>query len=518
MTTKTSKAPIDPLREFLDAVVTRIEALETHCGISSAAVSSGGALTSSSTHTLEKTPSTRHISGAGDTPATKAFDKYLNTTVYNFSDICDDLEMGDMGQLLVQTFSGMKYVVVLASKSKLPDDMTDFTQQLSPLTGPVGEIRKLRLSRDFDNHQKAIMEMLTSVSWVTCRAPAQLPAPFVKDCIGSSDFWSNRIRKDFKGKEDDIAKKQLEFCDSLKKTLQDLASYIEEFHKTGLEFNPKGVSVAEAAIRMSDNPLQDAAIEANRKKDRMANRKNESIGNTVKGGNMAGLVSELANRRSTDGSSAATGLRKVTKDQQTWRKEFKGEKPKPQPVVIAPVSPKKPVKKKKVGLPILEYQERGTKWVIENHDKETVKVASASGVLEVEITDPKQQVYIFNCEEVTIKITGIKLKSIIVDSCTKVNVIFPTIISGCEIVNSKKIAVQTDGVCPVFTIDKTVGVTIYLLSEETIAVTSFTTSMSSEMNVSIPDGDDQKEIPIPEQFVHKIMNGSLSSEVSDLYH
>jgi adenylyl cyclase-associated protein len=209
----------------------------------------------------------------------------------------------------------------------------------------------------------------------------------------------------------------------------------------------------------------------------------------------------------------------VTKDQQTWRKEFKSEKPKPQPVVVvSPPSPKKQVKKKKVGLPILEYQERGTKWVIENHDNETVKSVSESGVLEVEISDPKQQVYIFNCQDVTVKISGTKLKSVIVDSCTKVNVIFPTIISGCEIVNSKKIAVQTDGVCPVFTIDKTVGVTIYLLSAEAVAVSSFTTSMSSEMNVSIPDGDDQKEIPIPEQFVHKISDGSLSSEVSDLYH
>jgi adenylyl cyclase-associated protein len=185
---------------------------------------------------------------------------------------------------------------------------------------------------------------------------------------------------------------------------------------------------------------------------------------------------------------------------------------------VPPVSPKKVVKKKKVGLPILEYQERGTKWVIENHDKETVKAVSDNGLLEVEISDPKQQVYIYNCEEVTVKVTGAKLKSIIVDSCKKVNVIFPTIISGCEIVNSKKIAVQTDGVCPVFTIDKTVGVTVYLLSADTVAVTSFTTSMSSEMNVSIPDGEDQKEIPIPEQFVHKITDGTLSSEVSDLYH
>lgn len=207
----------------------------------------------------------------------------------------------------------------------------------------------------------------------------------------------------------------------------------------------------------------------------------------------------------------------MTKDQQTWRKEFKGEvKSKVTAVPTSAPAVKKPVKKKKVGLPILEYQERGTKWVIENHDKETAKTISDTGLLEVAISDPKQQVYIYNCEEVTIKINGTKFKSVIVDKCVKVNVIFPTIISGCEIVNSKKIAVQSDGVCPVFTIDKTVGVSVYL-SKDSTEISSFTTSMSSEMNVSVLDGDDYKEIPIPEQFYHKITDGDLTSEVSELY-
>ena len=86
-----------------------------------------------------------------------------------------------------------------------------------------------------------------------------------------------------------------------------------------------------------------------------------------------------------------------------------------------------------------------------------------------------------------------------------------------RILGNKKIGIQADGVCPVFTIDKTVGVTVWL-SEASAAISNFTTSMSSEMNVSIPEGDDRKEIPIPEQFSHKISGGNLSSEVSDLYH
>lgn len=61
-----SKAKLDPLREFLDAVVTRIENLETHCGIDGKAVAvkaSGDTAVKHHETTLEKTPSARHISG-----------------------------------------------------------------------------------------------------------------------------------------------------------------------------------------------------------------------------------------------------------------------------------------------------------------------------------------------------------------------------------------------------------------------------------------------------------------------
>lgn len=520
-TSNSENNAIFALGEFLDNVTSRLEALESHCGISSTSSTNAVAMNSvSSVHALQKTPSSRHISGsASETPGLKEFDKYLNTTIYKCADSCDDLHMGGIGKLFVSIFEGMRYVIVLAGRAKQPNDVAEIVSHLQVMTDPIGEIRKIRLEREFDNHQKALMEMLTCVFWINCRAPAQLPAPFVKECLGSSEFWSNRIRKEYKGKNDNKSKLHITFCDNLKASILGLVEFITGHHRTGLTFNPKGISLAEAAIRMTDNPLQDAAIEANRKKDQQANKKNQNLGTTVQGANMASLVTELTGRRSGDGSSAATGLRKVSKEQQTWRKEFKGGDNKVQvPVTgtsLAQIG-QKTQKKKKLGLPVLEYQERGNKWVIENFDKEEGQKRSTSGVLEVEVIEPKQQVYVYNCEDITIKILGSKLKSCIIDKCKKVNVIFPTIISGCEIVNSNKIAIQSDGVCPVFTIDKTVGVSVYL-SKESAAVSSFTTSMSSEMNVSVPEDDDYKEIPIPEQFVHTIADSSLRSEVSELY-
>lgn len=504
---------MDPLRAFLDAVVTRIENLEAKVGIAPA---NGQGLGSGSNHSIKKTPSVKHIGGSGENEALKAFEKFLTTSVYKFADACDDLKgMDDMGKLVVEVFEGMRYVLVLASKSKQPADMTGLQPHLTPITDACAKIRKVRLKRDFVNHEKTVNEMLACVSWVTCRAPTQLPAPFVKEVIGSADFWSNRIRKEYKGKD---APAQIAFCDGSKKVLVDLAAYVVEHHKTGVTFNPRGVSLAEAAAVLSDTPASAAAAAAVQKTEKKQHKTNPLVGGVVKGGNVAGLMSELAGRRSDDGSSAATGLKKVTKDQQTWRKEFKAEKPKPKVFVnAAPPSPKKAVKKVKRGLPIIEYQERGTKWIVENHTKETATSHSGSQLLEIEVSDPKQQVYIYNCEEVTVKIVGEKTKSVIIDKCVKVNVIFNSIISGCETVNSKKIAIQADGVCPVFSIDNTVGITLWL-SQASADVTSFTTSMSSEMNVNVPGGDDRKEMPIPEQFVHRIKGNSLTSEVSDLYH
>lgn len=161
----------------------------------------------------------------------------------------------------------------------------------------------------------------------------------------------------------------------------------------------------------------------------------------------------------------------VTRDQQTWRKEFKGEKKATVPVVETHKE-EKSSKKKLTGLPICEYQERGHKWVVEHQ---------ASAQLVVEVTDPKQQVYMFNCNHVTLQVKGGKLKSVILDSCQHCQVVFETVISACEVVHCKKIELQTTGVCPSFSIDQTEGCLVYL-SKESVATTSFVTSQSTEMN------------------------------------
>lgn len=510
---------LNPLTDLLTDVLSRLEALEASVGttgrpsIKAPAKGESSRRLSVSQHG-PPAPGKMSSAAAGEVPVVKAWDAYVKESVVPFTETCDSLGgLDTIGDDIKSAWEGIRFVIVLASRAKAPSE--DLGTALAPhikgTQDAVKAIRAAKVDRDFDRHYKAICEMLGCLSWVFQKAPQQLPAPYVKETLGSAEFWSNRIRKDYKGKDE----KQIEFCDRLKQVILGLEKYIHEYHKTGLAFNPRGVSMAEAVILLTDQP---AELQSPKTKRPLA------LGATSAGGNIAGIMGELSKRKNADGSSAATGLKKVTKDMQTWRKEFnKDGTEKVTPKVVPPPSldkstHKKDVGKKKLkGIPIFEYQDRGFKWVIENHTKESVvREASENGVITVEITDPKQQVYMFNCDGITVKVNG-KFKSLVLDKCEKCSVVYETLISSAEVVNSKKIQLQVTGVCPVFTIDKTINVLVWL-SAESKAVSTFTTSLSSELNVSFPEGEDQKEVPIPEQFVHKITNGALTSDVSDLYH
>ena len=193
------------------------------------------------------------VKEAGDDPSVKAYDDFVKEVVVDFADSCDDLKgLENMGGAVIEAFDGLKSIITLASKSQKPEE--DLSTALTPLMqqtlDALKQIRNLKLDRTFDFHQKAVTEALGCVSWVMM---SQLPLPFVKETLGSAEYWTNRIRKDYRGKDE----KHIEFCDALKKMINGLIAYIEEYHKTGLTFNPKGLSFKETLIRMSDEPDDD---------------------------------------------------------------------------------------------------------------------------------------------------------------------------------------------------------------------------------------------------------------------
>lgn len=483
---------LKPLGGVLDDVIRRLAIVERQVGI---------------------TPSSSLSSSDDVNPRLIAYDEHVSRALQPFIDACTSLgpEMENMGRPIKEIWSSMRQLVSLGTVYQRPStgSIAEALQpHLVPCQQSMSIIQKARIDRKFDYHIKAMLEMLSCVSWVVM-SPPPAPTSFIKDTIGASDFWSNKIRKEYKDKTSDEEGQHVKFCDTMKTLILDLSAYVKEHHLSGLAWNPNGKDFAEAKVGEGSGGGTSAATTSST----MASASCHSVA----GGN---VFAELIKKKTDDGTSAATGLKKVTKEQQTWRKEFKKDDTTSVQPVLQPVPTTNAAyskfggTRKTMGPPKCEYQERGCKWIIENQTKETCE----GGICKVTVTDVKQHVYIFNCDNCTIQITG-KLKSIILDSCTKLGVVFDTAISACEIVNCKRVQVQTTNICPSFAIDKTDGIVVHLTGGEAISQTVFVTSKSSEMNVSwVDDNGEVKETPIPEQFQHRLVNGSVSSQVSDLYH
>ncbi len=221
---------------------------------------------------------------------------------------------------------------------------------------------------------------------------------------------------------------------------------------------------------------------------------------------MAAVMNELV-------SGDKPQLRKVTDDMKTKNRKVDLDEPM-QPTAVpvkqawAVSGPPKPQTR---AAPVCEIQR--SNWVVENFVKHPE-------VLKLTECTMKQVVYISKCEESTVYV-DCKVKSITLDGCKKVNLIVNSVISSVELVNCEKSTIHSINELPSISIDKCSGVSVALSAASLDC--AFTTSKSSEMNVSVPisDDGDYKEIPIPEQYVHRITGSGKSSKldtkVSDLY-
>ncbi len=242
-----------------------------------------------------------------------------------------------------------------------------------------------------------------------------------------------------------------------------------------------------------------------------APEKCENMADVDMNSGMAAVMNEL-----TAGSSLQ--LRKVTDDMKT--KNMKRD----DVSHAAPPVARKPATASPAAVaahaiaaqaPVCEIQR--SNWVVENY-------VNYRGVLKLEDCDMKQLVYISKCVNTTIHV-DCKVKSITLDGCKRVNLIVHSVISSVELVNCERCKVHSVNELPSLCIDKCSGVSV-TLSPASLAC-EITSSKSCEMNVLVPIGTegDYKEMPIPEQYVHKVVVSddtvnqySLKTDVSALYH
>ena len=102
---------------------------------------------------------------------------------------------------------------------------------------------------------------------------------------------------------------------------------------------------------------------------------------------------------------------------------IKSGSPKPAGVKPAAAQPAKP--------PKLELE--GKKWAVEYF--------KGNPNLVVEGTETNQSIYVFRCENSTLKVEG-KVNNIVVDGCKKMAVVFDNVVSSCEFINCQSVQMQ----------------------------------------------------------------------------
>jgi adenylyl cyclase-associated protein len=285
--------------------------------------------------------------------------------------------------------------------------------------------------------------------------------------------------------------------------LQGLLEYVKEYYKCGITWNNiKGVPVSE---------FKPVSQPENKSVETTSSPESASVGVTAKGEALpqqnpvgqGNLFAEL-----NKGGSITSGLKTVTKDMQTWRKEYKGDAA-PAPLVKSTSTSNNASKEIVKGNPKVEFQEIGSKWNVEN-------IANKEEV--INITSHKETVYIYGCINATITISG-KCKSVIIDSCKRSKVYVGNVMASVEIVNAQRMQLFCSEKISSVAIDKTDGIVVHLPASSLDS--TIVASKSSEMNISWPGGADGEVIerPIPEQYVHRVDDNrtGVTANVSDLY-
>jgi len=158
--------------------------------------------------------------------------------------------------------------------------------------------------------------------------------------------------------------------------------------------------------------------------------------------------------------------------------------------------------KKVKGDPVTKLEDK--KWTVRFHENCQAKP------IVVEITSFQQSVTISNCDKAVVQVKG-KCTNIAVMNCTNVGVIFDDVVAAVEVIRSKKMQLQANGVLAQIALDNSSGVDIFVQSAagKTLEVV---TALCEGVNVTFPGEtaeSDPVEYPIPMQFISNLKDGKL---------
>jgi len=116
--------------------------------------------------------------------------------------------------------------------------------------------------------------------------------------------------------------------------------------------------------------------------------------------------------------------------------------------------------------------------------------------IKLDKVEKNQVVYLYNLQDCIVEVTCEKFASISVDKVVRTGIKFNKSIGSLEVVNSNKVQIQ--GSAPSYNIDKSDGITLFLVPDDT---NSQIISSKAEINIILLEGDEPIETPIPSQFI-----------------
>ncbi|VDK88541.1 unnamed protein product [Litomosoides sigmodontis] len=443
---------------------------------------------------------------SGETPLSivqydDAVDGPLQRLLKLSADIGGDLQT--VGNKLSTLFTEQRNFIWLAAGQKEPS-INELQSVLSPLVKLMEDLSVFKESKrntPFFNHISAASEGIQALGWLTVKPT---PAPFIKDMLEASMFFVNRVLKEWK--DDKI---HTEWAKSWSEVLNALKKYVQQVHTTGLVWNSCPGAKPPALVKqvsISSGGAPPPPPPPVLPPDLFATVSPKTTVSTDKS-DRAALFAEI-----NAGEKITERLKKVTPDMQT----HKNPALRSQQKEVGSGTRSKETMLTATGITsLVKDQDKPPKTWLNNGKQWNLEYYKNNNSVVVEVSDMKQTVYVFKCENSVIQIKG-KVNSVTLDSCKKTSVIFDSLLSQLEVINCQSVQIQTLGAMPTLSIQKTDGCQVYLSKSAINA--EIITSKSSEMNVLVPGAEDGDfvEFAVPEQFKTVYDGKKLKTTVSDI--
>lgn len=454
----------------------------------------------------------------------KGFSDFLELYIDPFVSLSNETNplVGQQATNFAKAFQFQAKLIKAATKSKKPDfSNPSIVALLKPLQDDVAQINQFKddnRSSEVFSHLNAIAEGTGVLSWFL----TETPVSFIPDIKDSATFWTNKVLKQFK----ELDQSHVEWVKQFLGIFDGLKLYVKQYHTEGLSWNSSGGDFAANLAELEESGDNDISSSVQSEKsvpvpsaapsaggpppppppppaDIFADDGAKGSSNAVAppSGGLDAVFSEL-----NKGEGITKGLKKVEKSQMTHKNpELRktGSTSSTSSRKSPPAKPKKPssLSLKPKPDPVVEL--RDSKWIIKNVEGDHGIVING---------EIDQSIFIADSKDATIQVKG-KVNAVSISSTTKVGLVVESLISGIDVINSKKFGIQVLDKVPQISVDKSDEGQIYLSrsSLETEVYTSSTTAL----NINVPDdaNDDFKEISVPEQFKHTFTSGKISSTI-----